>query len=439
MSNRTNGLYEFGSFRLDAAKRLLTRAGESVTLAPKTFDLLLLLAESQGRALTKAELMQALWPDTFVEEANLSFQMSALRKALGEEGSEWIETVPKHGYRFTAAVTKVAMELDAPAEPAARSPVVPARRLSLVPWAVAALCLLAATVFAVAYFRRPPPEDAAVTKFALLPPENTSFNEIVVSPDGRRVAFTAQTASGATQLWVRPLDSLSAQPLAGTEGASLPFWSPDSRSLGFFAAGKLRKVEASGGPPQTLCNAPLARGGAWSREGVMIFGSNNGTPLYRLSAAGGELQPVTALDRDRQENGHLWPHFLPDGKHFLFVVRSSQPENTGIYLASLDRQSHTRLLGTTSSTAYASGYLLFLRERTLLAQPFDLARLATAGEAVPVAEPVQPDFGRARFSVSQSGVLVYDSKAVAFPVGSFGSIARANRSGPWAIQPFTEP
>src|SRR6266446_473414 len=103
----TNGLYEFGSFRLDAAKRLLTRAGESVTLAPKTFDLLLFLAESQGRALTKAELMQALWPDTFVEEANLSFQMSALRRALGEEGTEWIETVPKHGYRFTAAVTKI--------------------------------------------------------------------------------------------------------------------------------------------------------------------------------------------------------------------------------------------------------------------------------------------------------------------------------------------
>src|SRR5258706_11165229 len=107
MSNRANGLYEFGSFRLDAGKRLLTRAGESVTLAPKTFDLLLVLAESEGRALTKAELMQALWPDTFVEEANLSFQMSALRKALGEEGTEWIETVPRHGYRFTAAVTKV--------------------------------------------------------------------------------------------------------------------------------------------------------------------------------------------------------------------------------------------------------------------------------------------------------------------------------------------
>src|SRR5882724_11429953 len=121
MSNRANGLYEFGSFRLDAAKRLLTRAGESVTLAPKTFDLLLLLAESQGRALTKAELMQALWPDTFVEEANLSFQMSALRKALGEDGTEWIETVPKHGYRFTAVVTKVASD-GAPSDGSERPP-----------------------------------------------------------------------------------------------------------------------------------------------------------------------------------------------------------------------------------------------------------------------------------------------------------------------------
>jgi Tol biopolymer transport system component len=304
----------------------------------------------------------------------------------------------------------VAMELDAPvAEPAAPALVVPARRSSLVPWAVAALCLLGG--LAVGYFRRPLPEEAPVTKLPLLPPENTSFNEIAVSPDGRRLAFTARAAAGPTQLWVRPLDSLSAQPLAGTEGASLPFWSPDSRSIGFFAAGKLKKVEASGGAPQTLVNTPLVpRGGAWSRDGVIIFSGSSGTPLYRVPAAGGEPQPVTALDPARQENTHSWPQFLPDGQHFLFFALSSQAENTGVYVASLDSKSHTRLLGTTSTAAYASGYLLFLREGALLAQAFDLARLATAGEAVPVAELVQFDtFLRARFSVSQSGVLVYDA------------------------------
>jgi serine/threonine protein kinase len=294
-------------------------------------------------------------------------------------------------------------------ERAASPPPVPRAR-RLLPWAVAGLFFLATLVVSVAYFRRPPPEEAPVTKFTLLPPENTSFNEIAVSPDGRRVAFTARAASGTTQLWVRPLDSLSAQPLAGTEGASLPFWSPDSRSLGFFAAGKLKKVEASGGPPQTLFNAAVPRGGAWNRDGVIIFSPNGGAPLYRVSAAGGEPQPVTALDPARQETGHIWPQFLPDGQHFLFFAPSSQPENTGIYLASLDSKTPTRVLGTTSSAAYASGYLLYLRERTLLAQPFDLASFATAGEAVPVAEPVQIDsLLRARFSLSQSGVLVYDS------------------------------
>ncbi|MBI3666800.1 MAG: serine/threonine-protein kinase, partial [Acidobacteria bacterium] len=275
-------------------------------------------------------------------------------------------------------------------------------------WKGATAVLLAVTLaFAVAYFHRPLPETRAV-KLTLLPPEKTSFNEIAVSPDGRRLAFTATDAFGKTQLWVRPLDSLSAQPLPGTEGASYPFWSPDSRFLGFFAAGKLKKIEASGGPPQTLCNAPVPRGGAWGSDGVIVFAPSF-TPLFRVSAAGGEPQPVTSLDASRSEVAHRWPQFLPDGKHFLFLAFGS-PENTGIYLASLDSKDRTRLLGENSSAAYASGYLLFLRERTLLAQPFDAARLQMIGEAVPVDEPVQIDsLLRARFSVSRSGVLVYDS------------------------------
>ncbi|HYM13462.1 MAG TPA: protein kinase, partial [Bryobacterales bacterium] len=306
----------------------------------------------------------------------------------------------------------VGLELEAtPAEPAGLAASEPAPRSAIrerVAWGLAAVLLVAAVA---AYFGRAPVPAPAqpVVKFTLLPPENTSFNEIAVSPDGRRVAFTARTASGATQLWVRALDSLSAQPLAGTEGAGLPFWSPDSRFLGFFAGEKLKKIEASGGPPQTLCNASFGRGGAWNRDGVIIFVPSGGAPLYRVPAAGGEPQPLTSLDPAHGEFSHGWPQFLPDGKHFLFLARGSQ-EYAGVYLASLDSKDRTRLVATASSAAYASGYLLFLRERTLVAQPFDLARLATTGEAVPVAEPVQSSgFSRARFSVSGTGVLVYDS------------------------------
>jgi DNA-binding winged helix-turn-helix (wHTH) protein len=153
MPNQANGLYEFGSFRLDTAKRLLSRGDESVTLAPKTFDLLLLLVEGEGRVLTKRELMNSLWADTFVEEASLSYQIAALRKALGKEGDEWIETVPKHGYRFAATVTKVAGDGVRPDESTGLQPAPNRLSRQRVPWLIAAVTTLLALVFAVLYFR----------------------------------------------------------------------------------------------------------------------------------------------------------------------------------------------------------------------------------------------------------------------------------------------
>jgi Tol biopolymer transport system component/DNA-binding winged helix-turn-helix (wHTH) protein len=413
MSTQTNGLYEFGPYRLDIAKRLLTRAGENIPLAPKTFDLLLLLAESPGRALTKAELMQALWPDTFVEEASLSFQMSTLRKALGEEGAHLIETVPKHGYRFAVTVTGTDGVASAKAEPAPR----PAPR-PLVPWAIAALATLAALILSIPHLREASPAPR-ITKSSLLPPEKTAFVNFAVSPDGRRLAFTARGASGRTQLWVRPLESLIAQPLAGTEGASHPFWSPDSRFIAFFADRKLKKIDASGGPAQNLCtSSDFPRGGTWGRRGVIVF-AQSGSRLYQVSEAGGDPQPLTALDRSRQEMGHPWPHFLPDGRHFIHFINSGQPKNSGVYLGSLDSKDTKRLAGVDSGAVYTGppagspspGHLLFMREQALMAQPFDAARSQLVGEPVRVAEPV--GFGllpaQGLFSVSDNGVLVYDA------------------------------
>ena len=140
-----------------------------------------------------------------------------------------------------------------------------------------------------------------------------------MSPDGRRLAFTATDQSGKVQLWVRSLDSLSAQPLTAAEGGAFrPFWSPDSRFIGFFVDNKLKKIEASGGPPMTLCDAPMARGGAWNREGVIIAGGLN-VPLFRVPAAGGEAKPLTTLEQARRDIDHRWPVFLPDGQHYLYT------------------------------------------------------------------------------------------------------------------------
>ena len=250
-------------------------------------------------------------------------------------------------------------------------------------------------------------------RFSIALPERAG-DEIAlsVSPDGRRVAFIAP-AEGKTIVWVRPIDGLTAQPLAGTDEALNLFWSPDSRWIGFFAAGKLKKVEANGGPPQTLCDAVDARGGAWNREGVIIFTPHPQAPLYRVSAAGGVPTQVTELDSSKGENSHRWPYFLPDGRHFLYFARSNQTENTGIYAAGLDSKERKLLVVTESSGQYAApGRFLFLRERTLVAQPLDVSRLQLTGEPIPIVEQVGSiqagtNSQLSNFSVSENGVLVY--------------------------------
>jgi len=294
----------------------------------------------------------------------------------------------------------------------------PRRRLL---WAALAALLLvsaAAVAVSVIHFREPAPE---VVKLALLPPEKTSFNVIAISPDGRRVAISAQGADGRRQLWVRPLHSLSAQALAGTEPGSHPFWSPDSRWIGFFADSKLKKIDVMGGPAQTVCAAPgLPGGGTWNRDGVILFSSTGAEGIRRVPAAGGESKPVISLDKSRQETSIRFPYFLPDGRHFLFLARSGQAEHQAIYAAALDSPERKRVLSADLSVAYAEapsgpGYLLFLREGTLMAQPFDASKLETVGDQIPVAEQVGAARapGRANFSVSRNGVLVYDSSGSA--------------------------
>ena len=228
-----------------------------------------------------------------------------------------------------------------------------------------------------------------------------------LSPDGRHLAFAAGDGAGKTLLYLRPLDSLEARALSGTDSASNPFWSPDSRFVGFFATGKLKKIDITGGPPQILCDASVNLGATWNRNGIILFTPDWNGPLYQVSDAGGTAAPITTLDPSRQENGHRSPRFLPDGKHYLHLSWSANPGDTGIYVRSLDSDESRLLVEAFSSPAYSAPYLLYVRGETLLAHPFDPMRLELSGEPFPVVEKVGSTLSKAHFSVSESGVLAY--------------------------------
>ena len=294
-----------------------------------------------------------------------------------------------------------------------------------VAWAAAAVAVAIAVIAALAlYWPRTPSLETHTVRFTVGPPEKGSFNPapmfLTISPDGSKLAFVAADASGKPQLWVRALDSPAAQALSGTDNPTQPFWSADSRFVAFFAEGKLKTIAASGGSALTLADAQEAVGsGSWSGEGVILFTS--GTTIYRVSAVGGAATPVTMLDAARQEIVHVWPYFLPDGKHFLYFAFSGKTENSGIFVGSLDSKEGKLLLRATSNPVYVPpGYLLFNREGTLMAQPFDAQRLQLKDEAVPVVEGVQfnPVSARSAFAASNNGVLAYRS---GLPFGGTGA------------------
>ena len=280
-------------------------------------------------------------------------------------------------------------------------------------WIAAVLLGLAAVSFAVLYLRQKPAE-LPVVRVAIWPPESTAFTLVggspsngLVSPDGRRIVFSATSTDGKSQLWVRALDALAAQPLPGTDGGRPWFWSPDSGAIGFNADGKLKKIDAAGGPPLTVADAPAMRGGSWSPEGVIVFAPTGTGPLMRVAAAGGVPSSVTKFDHG--ENTHRFPWFLPDGRHFLFSAGATGSDHKTVRIGSLNSPESKVVLEADSNATYSQGYLLFLRESTLMAQPFDAKRLAPAGEAAPLAEHVQhvPTAAFGLFSASQTGLLAY--------------------------------
>jgi len=280
-------------------------------------------------------------------------------------------------------------------------------------WLLAAACLIGAvastTALLVGYVRRGSRDDAEL-RFSILSPDATSFGAVSLSPDGRLLAFTAATRDGPARLWVRPLRSLTPQPLPGTEHAAFPFWSPDGASIGFFAQGSLKRVSVSGGTPRIVCEAPDGRGGAWNAEGVIVFSPSRESGLSRVPASGGSATPITTVARPG-ERGHLWPEFLPDGNHFLYLADSSEVEYHNLFVGALDTNERKRLVSLASNVEYSrDGYLVFARDRQLVAQPFDVRRLELTGQPVTLAGEVLQQWTldhKTDFSVSDNGMLMY--------------------------------
>ncbi len=333
-------------------------------------------------------------------------QLDALvRACLVKDAEERIQTA--HDVKLQ--LTWIAQ---AGSHPSVAAPVLPARRgprRETIAWAVAGVAIVAAGLFAWRALSGPTGQAGAEQiRFTIpVPASIVTLDMPRISPDGRLVAFSAQDSLNRTMIWVRPLNSLAANPIPGTEGTRPPFWSPDSRYLGFIADGKLKKIAVAGGPATVVCDAPSGSDGSWGKEGVILFDGSGTDPILRVSAAGGVATRAVGGDSTFQVG---WPAFLPDGKHFFYtrIPTTGPPE---IMLGTLGDTTGRALQITGSRVEYsADGYVMFARERTLLAQRFSTGSMKLQGEPFPVAEDL-PVAGNAlaNFTVSRNGVLVYRS------------------------------
>ena len=278
-----------------------------------------------------------------------------------------------------------------------------------IPWiAAGVLAIVAAVALAMMYLNRSSTTERAIW-LAFAPPPNLAFNDkkydwAVISPDGQKIAFTAYSAEGKSMLYLADLNSPDAKLLPGTEDAIVPFWSPDSKSIAFGSQGKVKRVEIAGGNSKVICDAARLTGGAWSKTGEIVFTPDFGQPLFKISADGGE--PERATFQDAGEGMHRQPNFLPDGRHFLFTRA-----NKGIWAGSLDSRDVKQVLPEDSTGIYTNGRLLYVRNQVLVAQSFDAGSLQLSGEAASIATgTVVNTIGQVRFSVSDTGVLIYQGQ-----------------------------
>ena len=403
------GIIGFAEFEADLRSRELRRNGARVRLPDQAFLVLALLLERPGELVTREEIQKELWPSgTFVDfEHGLNNAVNRLREALGDsaEMPQFIETLPRRGYRFMATVKSHTLGTELPGNipPAAESSRLiqagiaghEANRLLRKPlfWTVTAVAV--ALLVAVKSANTPP---APASRSYVLPPEGTTFNlinddgaSVVLSPDGRKLAFGAIADNGPARIWIRALAKLSADPVEGSEGATFPFWSPDGDWIAFFADGKLKKVRLAGGGPITICDAPFGRGGSWE-NGVIIFAPDSHGGIYKVADSGGSPVQLTTIDRSIHTT-HRWPKFLPDGHHFLYLAASHfrDAAHDGLYMGSIDGGSQKLLVASEGDGTYVSGSLFFYSKGMLQMQRFDPEAGQLQGEPRPTGEKVLYD------------------------------------------------
>ena len=388
----------------DGTLRRLYKHDEPIALTPKAAETLLALLERVDRVVEKDELVRVVWGDVFVGEDSLAQNISTLRRVLNDDASrpQFIATMPRRGYRFVAPVTMLQNE-------AKRLTFGTAARAAAVAFALVLIGLAVPHHWIIKDVRRP------VAEFSVSEPEGQRFSAsggmLAVSPDGEHLTFVATDASGTDSLWLRPLGSAAYRPLEGTGGAAQPFWSPDSRTIGFFANKRLKAVDVASGAVRVIAPlmTPRALGGTWSRRQEILF-SVPGDGLYIVPASGGLPARVTPTVDDSCGGCSAWPFFLPDGRHFLYTLTTAKGVAPGIYVGEVGKADSRLLIDAVSSSAYiASGFLLFARDGTLYAQPFDAGRQQTIDTARPIVDGVafNPRTGRVMASVSEAGVLAF--------------------------------
>jgi len=290
---------------------------------------------------------------------------------------------------------------------------------SLLPWGIAILFFMIASYFIILKLTGSK-EDHGVIVASIVSPDSVymhSFGQAagppVVSPDGKYITYVGVASDAIARLYVRSIRENATRMLDGTQNAEYPFWSPDGKFIGYFADGKIKKVDAGGGAPIAVCEAVNPRGGSWSSAGVILFAPDFQSPIFRVSDQGGKPEPVTVVDTTRNESSHRWPFALPDGKHFLYFSRVSskagEAEGHAVFAASIDGKENKLIIHTTANAIYADGFTLFLRGSDLMAQRFDLSSLQLQGDPVKLAENVinDPGFNLSVIAASQTGILLF--------------------------------
>lgn len=388
--------YRFGPYSFDPRTARLLKGGTRVRLQNKPRQLLQLLLEHVGQSVTREQLRAFLWPNEAYRdfETGLNVAVKKLRDALCDSADEpvYIATEIGVGYRFIAAVEQHTSESRS-ALPAGPSPETPApvhspdfgvlshglrRRAASI--ALVAASLLAFFLIHASAVRK---TGHVTTRSTFGPPPGWEFlttgdagGSVALSPDGRKVVYVARNAKTATMLFLRPLDSLVSEGIPGTEGASMPFWSPDSSHVAFFDnVAQLKAVNLSNRKVSTICDSQRGspRGGSWGADNIIVFAASTRTPIYKVPASGGTPSPVTSLDGSAFTT-HRWPRFLPDGKHFLFLAANHEPVNStksAVMIGSTDSSPARFVLESDSDAAFVNGSLLFAAGGKLIAQAFD--------------------------------------------------------------------